>query len=292
MLPFILRLPEKPVWPILRKAIYRAVIVTCCAITGCTPETSAEAFQDVPVLTGYLLPGSRASVTIERKQPFNEDAVLSDEQIDSLSVTLYVDGIPYPLYSIGGGVYSDTSDAVVLEAGQLFSLQFQFNGKEVTAETTILNKPSGFTQSVTTLAVESFSAGGGPGSGGGLPNIPDPVTLSWNNDDRTYYLVVVENIESNPTLIKDTTGQADRPQRVFRNEPTQGNEYEINAMAFEYYGRHRIILYHLNPDYAALYNDSGSSSQNLTTPVSNVVNGLGIFTGINADTLILRVVKP
>jgi hypothetical protein len=53
-----------------------------------------------------------------------------------------------------------------------------------------------------------------------------------------------------------------------------------------------LILYHLNADYAALYNDTGNSSQNLTNPTTNIENGLGIFTGINADTLLLNVIKP
>ncbi|MGC8802585.1 MAG: hypothetical protein ACP5PS_02250 [Bacteroidales bacterium] len=52
-----------------------------------------------------------------------------------------------------------------------------------------------------------------------------------------------------------------------------------------YYGHNYVILYHLNPEYAALYKFSGNTSLNIKEPTSNIVNALGIFTGINADTL-------
>jgi hypothetical protein len=60
-------------------------------------------------------------------------------------------------------------------------------------------------------------------------------------------------------------------------------------MAFEYLGTHRIILYRILPDYSALYDVNSNSSQNLTSPDSDIENGLGIFTGINADTLWVEV---
>jgi hypothetical protein len=55
---------------------------------------------------------------------------------------------------------------------------------------------------------------------------------------------------------------------------------------------HAVILYKLNPEYSTLYDDSGNSSINLKAPYSNITNGLGIFTGMNADTLYLNVKKP
>jgi hypothetical protein len=48
---------------------------------------------------------------------------------------------------------------------------------------------------------------------------------------------------------------------------------------------HNVILMHVNPDYAALYRSSGSTSQNISTPPTSITNGLGVFTGVNADTL-------
>jgi len=63
-------------------------------------------------------------------------------------------------------------------------------------------------------------------------------------------------------------------------------------MEFKYYGRHYLILYKINPEYAALYESTGNSSQNLRTPNSNIKNAQGIFTAVNSDTLLLNVKKP
>jgi hypothetical protein len=45
------------------------------------------------------------------------------------------------------------------------------------------------------------------------------------------------------------------------------------------------------PDYASLYSENSTSSQNLTNPSTSIVNGYGIFTGLNADTLYLNVLE-
>lgn len=81
------------------------------------------------------------------------------------------------------------------------------------------------------------------------------------------------------------------PSQLFRVEPTQNNTYEIGSQQFQYYGQHRIILYHINPEYALLYQDSGDNSLNLKSPPTNVKNGLGIFTAISSDTLYLNVTQ-
>jgi hypothetical protein len=99
---------------------------------------------------------------------------------------------------------------------------------------------------------------------------------------------VIENIESNPEAINEGT---ETPARIFRNQPTQSNSYEIRAMLFNYYGKHHLKLYHINPDYAVLYDTGSNSSQNLFSPATNISNGVGIFTGMAGKTLGLAVTK-
>jgi len=81
------------------------------------------------------------------------------------------------------------------------------------------------------------------------------------------------------------------PPSLFLNKPTQGSTYEIPFGSFSYYGTHRILLYHVNPDYALLYEDQETSSQNFSTPISGINNGFGIFTGMSSDELLLEI-KP
>ena len=51
-----------------------------------------------------------------------------------------------------------------------------------------------------------------------------------------------------------------------------------------------IILYHINPDLAALYEENDNTSQNISNPPSEINNAFGIFSGINADTLYIDVI--
>ena len=53
----------------------------------------------------------------------------------------------------------------------------------------------------------------------------------------------------------------------------------------KYYGNYKVILMRVNQEYINMLNNSSTSSQNLTNAPTNVTNGLGIFTAMQADTL-------
>lgn len=255
-------------------------------------ESDQLAFNDIPVVESYLTSNKPVSLQISRKTAFDENVALSDDDINALQVKIKYDNQSRIIPAASDGLYVDS--AFVPKEGTVYELEFAYNGKTVSSSTQIPSKPVNFEQSVTEIEVQGFTGGGfGGGFGGVRPNMPDPVKLTWTNEDAGYYMVVIENIETSPTAINDFgDDEEDAPRRIFRNEPTQSNQFEIAAMNFQYYGRHRLILFHLNAEYAALYNDTGNTSQNLTNPVTNVENGLGIFTGINADTLMIKVVAP
>jgi hypothetical protein len=118
--------------------------------------------------------------------------------------------------------------------------------------------------------------------------MPVPVELKWKNDNASYYIVVIENMEPTPDPIRSFTDST-RPNFIFRERPTTASGLELRPQEFQYFGKHRIILFHVLPDYASLYDNRISSSQNLTNPSTSITNGYGIFTGLNADTLFLQV---
>jgi hypothetical protein len=256
-------------------------------IVSCSKETT-PAYEDKPVVESYLYTGDTLYVKVSRQVPFSaEDAVYSIDDINKLDITAKYNNTSYLLTAQGNGLYKAITPLLTVNQGDQYELEFSFNGKPVTASTLIPAKPMNYTQSVTEITIESFS---GTPSGGTMPTFPDPVRLKWTTDDNSYYIVVIENIESNPQAINDFGGK-EPPGNIFRSKPTQSNSYSIESMQFKYYGRHRLILFHINPDYASLYDDSGSSSQNLTSPSTTITNGLGIFTGVNSDTLMLKVKK-
>jgi hypothetical protein len=73
--------------------------------------------------------------------------------------------------------------------------------------------------------------------------------------------------------------------------PTLDNKVSIPTFEnFFWLGRHQVILYHILPEYAILFNETDNSSQNLISAPTNINNGHGIFTGVStSDTLLLTV---
>lgn len=268
----------------MKQLIYTICLLLLIFIgTGCEKKEVSE-FTDTPIIEAYLVPGELLSVQISRQIPFTDDVEYTADDLENLTVILSYDGGVHTLESLGDGLYIDS--ALVVTEGTTYAISFQFNGKTVSAYTYIPVKPLEMTQSVTSIAIEKQDSTSGPPS----QSMPDPVEISWSNTDGSYYLLVVENMEEELEAIRDFGDDAP-PGNRFRKSPTTLGLEEIRAMDFQYYGTHRIILYHVLPDYATLYEDNSTSSQNLTNPSTSIVNGYGIFTGLNADTLYIEVTE-
>jgi hypothetical protein len=255
------------------------------AVTACTKANNSE-FTDSPIVESYLKPGDHPLIKITRQTPFSSTVNYSSDDINSLSIKITNNNISNILTPLGEGLYVDSSLSIA--EGERYDISFLFNSKTVTAYTEVPIKPSQFAQSVTsiTIAQMNFSSGF-PTS---MPTNPDPISLTWSNPDASYYIVVIENMEKTLAAIRDF-GDNTPPGNMFRKPPTTSSGTEIQSMEFQYYGKHRLILYHVLPDYASLYSDKQSSSQNLTNPSTSIMNGYGIFTALNSDTLYLTVKK-
>jgi hypothetical protein len=264
------------------------LIFIAIALFSCEKETQSE-FTDYPIIESYLESDNYFNLTITRQVPFYSDVTYSLDDINNLSIKVVYDDIEHTLIPLGDGKYIDSSTVVQTE--KKYQIIFNYNEKNVSAYTTVPSKPADFTISDTVLYVVQM---GEPGNFNPPGEMPEPLELTWTNDDESYYMVVVENIETvlDPIMEiddEDTTEMPTRPR--FRNSPSTGSSEEIRSMEFEYYGTHRIILYHVLPDYASLYDKTSTSSQNLTNPSVSIINGYGIFTGLNSDTLYLEVLE-
>jgi len=248
---------------------------------GCDKQDNSE-FTDWPIIESYLNPGDYFRLKVSRQIPFYSDVTYSDDDINNLSIIITRNDDSDTLLPIGEGNYIDS---FLVTENDYYDIAFRYNDKDVSGYTYIPTKPQNYAQSATTIYISEFDT-----TDFEPPSIPDPVELTWDNPNGDYYIVVVENIELNPESINDF-GDDDPPSNIFRKSPTNGSGEELNSREFLYYGTHRLILYHVLPDYAALYNDNSTSSQNLTNPSTSITNGYGIFTGLNSDTLYLEVKK-
>ncbi|WP_341905742.1 DUF4249 family protein [Fluviicola taffensis] len=263
------------------------VIFSCLALlsqVSCEKSEVSE-FTDTPIIEAYLEPGDYLTVKVKRQIPFAGNVQYSADDINNLILTVSYNGGTHLLTALGNGVYIDSS--IIVNEGENYSVSFHFNSKFVSAYTYIPSKPQNMTQSATEIAIAKLDTTSGPPSQGSQP---DPIQINWSNTDGSYYLILVENIESVLDPIRDF-GDNDPPGNLFRKSPTKLGVEEIRAMEFQYYGTHRIILYHVLPDYATLYDSNSTSSQNLSNPSTSIINGYGIFTGLNSDTLYVEVTE-
>jgi hypothetical protein len=263
---------------------YRIIVIILVITSGfisCTKKDNS-AFSDIPIVESYLRPGDFLNVRISRQIPFSTNVDYSSDDINALSVKIIHNNITYILTPVGEGRYTDSS--LIITEGEKYDLLFNYNSKNVTAYTIIPTKPLNFVQSATSISLERMDSTSVPPTG----PMPEPVVLTWDNDDASYFIVVIENLEATLDPIRDF-GDREPPGNRFKKTPTTSSGLELRPQEFQYFGLHRIILHHVLPDYASLYEDKLTSSQNLTNPSTSIVNGYGIFTGLNADTLYLEV---
>ena len=246
-------------------------------LSSCEKINLQTANPDVAVVEAYIEPGDEIQVKIKKQIVFDEDYSGGDF-IENLVVNIQHNGEWEKLVYKYDSIY--VLENTVVESGDAFEIEFEYNEKIIKSETSIPFPPNSFQSSSSTVEIPTIGPGYEP---------PEPTLLTWSNPDSEYHMVVIESIDIDAELINDSDD--DHPPKTFRNAPIQGDEQELHFRNFTYYGRHRVILYKLNPEYAALYEDLGSSSLDLTAPTSNIENGLGIFTGINADIQFINVVS-
>jgi hypothetical protein len=268
---------------ILTKII--GIVTVVSSLYSCEKESTAS-FTDFPIIEGYLEVDSQFTVTISRQIPFDDVVEYSADDINNLSISVELNQQSYRLEPLGEGKYINKT--LIVAEGDNYDLAFTFNDKNVTAYTNIPSKPINYIQSATTMYIEKVDITTGPPTG--QPVQPDPIELNWTNNDNSFYLILVENLETTLDPIRDF-GDRTPPGNRFRKIPTTSNFDQIRSNEFQYFGTHRVILYHVLADYATLYDENSTSSQNISNPSTSIVNGYGIFTGLNSDTLYVNVIE-
>jgi hypothetical protein len=265
------------------KPIY--VFFSLILIISCE-KTEISEFQDKPVVESYLYADESPTVKVSKLIAFKDDMQFSDMDVNKLevSITDMTSGKKYSLTSKGDGTYKNES--LIVAAGKTYQLSFPYNGQVVTATTVVPRKPQNFLLSTSNIAI---SQRGGTVSGGGAPEMPSPIAVTWVNEDQSYYLIYVKNVESAKVAI-DT--KSNMGNDFFRNQPTNIDHYELNPRSFQYYGQHRIILYKIQPEYVLFFQENSNSSLSISEIKANIVNGFGIFTAINSVSAYLYVGKP
>jgi len=257
---------------------------------ACTEEGNLSEDTQTAVVEAYLFAGQPVD-SISITQSFfyareNTDLIT----LEDLDVEIS-DGIQtFSLDYSSEGIYQN--EALIPQPGQTYSLTFEHNGQTIRSETYIPKKREiAITQS--TVALEKITDFGGFGGAFGEE---DAIEIIWDNTEGDYYYVVIENLEENPEFVNDILAQFEENGFAIRffqiTEPEISDFHALNTRRdLTQYGTYRIIVYRVNPEYAALYESAGSSSVTIAEPPTNIENGLGIFTGVSSDTVYLEVIK-
>lgn len=200
------------------------------------------------------------------------------------------DGQSFPLYFLGeAGKYGNPD--IFVETNKTYSLELEYNGQLITAETWVPTAPQDPILSDTIIERAKIS------SFEDLQNqtIPEPIQVDWTAEAGAWYFVQVRNIEQNPEPVNElfSTEGGGFQGPDFLSEPSTNPFYLIDVFRdVSHYGQYEVIIHRVNPEYVALYEDNTSSSGSLNEIRTNVQNGFGIFTGVSSTSVFFEVKKP
>jgi hypothetical protein len=239
------------------------------------------------VLQGYLY----ANQPVRDIQVMSSIAIGSSDTtntpISNATVSLLRNGQRFPLSASAGspGYYSYQGNDLTVKTGDDFKLEVVVGGETVTAETVVPTKPEQIALSIQTLTFQIDTVQSRIGVRTRV-NSPDSAVVTWSNPSGDYFYVVVESIDPSRQLIRpDSTFT-----RRFVSDPTNQSSFLVNNNAVLYTGRHVVRLYHVDKEYANLYRSRTQDSRTLNEPLTNVNNGLGIFSAFASDSLFFNVV--
>ena len=251
--------------------------MTClfAALTGCESETPLLPEAEQLVVRAYLYAGEPVT-DIRLTATY---AITSEDTIGlpikDVAVTLEKNGRNYRLTSSPGdsGYYHYGGSELEVNIGDKFRIAVDYQGRIASGETTIPSAPRGLEIS----ADEFFISTGRIDT--------SSITVSWAEEEDTFFFVTVENLESVLTPINERLGNFLTQLRSFRSRPIRGNTYRISRFDLNYLGRHRARVYKVNREYANLYAFGQQDSRNLNEPETNIENGLGVFAGFSSDAV-------
>lgn len=256
-----------------------AVLLWSCGkdlLAPITPENSA-------IVESYLHAGdSVITVKITRLLPFSEDTADATEYISGLKLT--VNGIE--LTETDTGIYTLDLGENRIQPGDTYLLSFEHYGATITSTATIPALPVNLAISANNVYMDRITSSGGMPSGGPM----DDLDLTWDNDDAGNYYVLIEYLESTPDYINYAMASSD-VSTIQGISPMTTSGTRLGNRNLYFFGSYRIVVFRVTDDFADLYEQSTSNSNNIVTPVTTINNGFGVFTGMASDTVFLEVIE-
>jgi hypothetical protein len=246
------------------------VLLPVVLLYSCKKDDQTTTSQ--PVVQAYLLPGSKLTVRLYAQKSLTDTAKYG-APLTGLKLNVSDGTNTITLTESSKGVYT-YADTTFLVSGKTYSLSFTYHSTSVSAKTTMPARPQGF---ATQYASVDYTFGS-PGS------TPDTINrFTWLNPDSVNHVLVFNNLDGTSF----PTGAFARGGANFEEDTKRQSVYYVLPQIFAYYGHYQVILLSVNQEYIDLLksNTRGANSQSLLNTPTNIVNGFGIFTAMQADTV-------
>jgi hypothetical protein len=265
---------------------------------GCAQKNPVTPAAEEVVVRGYLYAGEPVTdIQLTRTLPLGSQETEAPP-INDAEVSLEKNGATYAFVPSPGdsGYYHYPGTDLTVQAGDVFRIHVRSGGRDIKAETTVPAAPDSVTLSADSLAL---SAGFGP-PGGVFPDTTAPdslsnpeqsLTVSWKREASALYYVVVECVETDPDSISSWGGFGGGGPGRMVSSPTNENRYRISRSDVSFLGRHRVRVYRINQEYADLYESRQQDSRDLNEPLTNIENGLGVFSAFSSSVAYFTVIQ-
>lgn len=260
------------------------LLLSACDTTDPSPPAENEI-----VVQGFLYADPATdSIRLTRAVPLDSTGT-TPPPVPNATVTLHKENATYTFASddAGSGLYTYPGDDLTVDAGNRFLLDIAHEDTRITAETTVPEPPTGVDLSGTVLEAPDFS-----GIPGDIGSGRTTLSVRWTNPNDALHFVVVESlVEDDPEFIFPDEIRERFDGFQFVTRPTTATSYTISLAQLDVLGPHRLTVYRINEEYAALYENQTQDSRDLNEPPSNVNGGLGVFSAFNGTSVTFEVVR-
>ncbi len=277
------------------KQLIKCLLLLSLFFFSCEEAQQNDMAEKQLVVEAFLFANEAIDdIRIKTTFPLSAEEDLS-VPINDAMVTLIKDGQEYELTSLNEeGNYHYPGTDLLVETGDVFQLEVIHDGISALAETTVPTPTTGLHLSQDTLHVPTVQLFWGADS---IRTVIQEflgqsfIQANWDNSNEDLYYLVVESVSD--TLYPIFPSQLAEVLAQFRyvSEPTDASSLTFLAGTLESLGTYSVKAYHINKEYADLYENREQDSRDLNEPPSNITNALGVFSAFNGDEVFFEVVR-